>query len=88
MSACDLVLLLSLIGQELSIDQSGLCGEIKAFLSLVTRWEYRREVGKKKRGGPHLAFCFQVLGPAARFAAVFTILQGNGIQVEDLFMCV
>lgn len=73
------MLLLSLIGQELSIDQSGLCGEIKVFLSVVTRWEYRREVKKKKKlrdRGPHLAFCVQV-------TTVFIFLQGNGIQVED-----
>lgn len=83
--ACDLVLLLSLIGQELSIDQSGLCGEIKVFLSLVTRWEYRRKVEKKKLRDrrPNLAFCFQVLGPAKCFTTVLIFLQGNGSRVED-----
>lgn len=34
---CDLVLQPSLIGLELSIDQSGLHVEIKVFLSLYTR---------------------------------------------------
>lgn len=60
---CDLVLLLSLIGLELSIDQSGLCVEIKVFLSLDTlfaRWEYRREVAKIRTEDNIQPFCLHV----------------------------
>lgn len=71
---CDLVLQPSLIGLELSIDQSGLCVEIKVFLSLdtpVARWEYRR-VGKVETVGhiqlfayifsalPRVLYCFHL----------------------------
>lgn len=63
-SVCDLVLEPSLIGLELSIDQSGLCVEIKVFLSLdtpVARWEYRREVGRAETVGHIWPFAYMFL---------------------------
>lgn len=73
----DLVLQPSLIGLELSIDQSGLCVEIKVFLSLdtaVARWGYRRrEVGNIETVGHIWAFACMWKG--------FTLLQCSKIHI-------
>lgn len=70
----DLVLQPSLIGLELSIDQSGLWAEIKVFLSLdtpVAGWEYRGEVGK-----------IQTVGHIRLFVCTFSALR----RVSWLFL--
>lgn len=55
MCVCDLVLLLSLIGLELSIDQSGLCVEIKVFLSLDTGGRTEGEGVGANETGDHIS---------------------------------
>ena len=62
MCVCDLAPQPSLIGLQLSIDQSGLRAEIKVFLSLdtpVARWEYRGDLDRTETLGlfwplPHI----------------------------------
>ncbi len=88
-SVCDLVLQPSLIGLELSIDQSGLCVEIKVFLSLdtpVARWEYRREAGKAETAGHIWTLCLHLFGSAKGFMTVFylTATQRNSSLKKDV----
>lgn len=81
---CDLVLQSSLIRLGLSIDQSGLCVEIKVFLSLdnpVARWEYRKGVGKLKTLGHIWPLLLHLFIPVKGFMPASTLLQCQKIQV-------